>query len=117
MIMVSDSVNAAGMEMDEFIAEGKKRTVKDGVVRLPDGTIAGSAMTLLNGVQHLIKRGIPIADVSKMASYNPAKSIKMDGEVGSIAVGKCADLVVLDKEYNVDSTFINGVCVYNGGTK
>lgn len=115
MIMVSDSVNAAGIEMDEFVADGVMHIVKDGVVRLLDGTIAGSSKTLLNGVQHLIKKGIPIEDVAKMASYNPAKSIKKEKEVGSIAPGKYADLVVLDKEYNVDSTFINGVCVHKKG--
>ena len=112
MIMVSDSVNAAGIEMEEFVAEGVVHTVKDGVVRLLDGTIAGSSMTLLNGVQHLIKSGIPIANVSKMASYNPAKSIKMEDKVGSISVGKYADLTILDSEYNVAYTYINGLCVF-----
>jgi len=117
MIMVSDSVNAAGMEIDEFVAEGVVHVIKDGVVRLLDGTIAGSAKTLLNGVQHLIKRGIPIKDVAKMASYNPAKSIKMEKEVGSISIGKYADLVVLDNEYNVACTYINGRCVYDSRLK
>ena len=113
MIMVSDSVKAAGTDSDEMIVQGRKCIVKDGAIKLPDGTICGSAMTLLNGVQHLMKRGIPAADVAKMAAYNPAKSIKMENEVGSIAVGKYADLVVMDNEYNIDSTFINGVCVYS----
>ena len=112
MIMVSDSVNAAGLDVKEFEINGRKCTVEHGVIRLPDGTICGSSMTLLNGVQHLIERGIPIEKVAKMASYNPAKSIKKETEVGSIAVGKYADLVVLDGEYNVSNTFINGVCVY-----
>jgi len=84
---------------------------------LLDGTIAGSAKTHLNGVQHLIKRGIPIKDVAKMASYNPAKSIKMEKEVGSISIGKYADLVVLDNEYNVACTYINGRCVYDSRLK
>ncbi len=112
MIMVSDSVSAAGLEVDEFDFNGRKCTVKDGTIRLPDGTICGSSMTILDGVKHLIKKGIPIEDVSKMASYNPAKSIKKENEVGSISIGKCADLVVLDNEYNVEYTFINGSCVY-----
>jgi len=113
MIVVSDSVSAAGIEADKFVFNGTICTVKNGAVRLPNGTICGSAMTLLDGVRNLIKRGIPIVDVSKMASLNPAKSIKMDHEVGSISVGKYADLVVLDNEYNVEGTYINGVCVYS----
>lgn len=112
MIIVSDSVSAAGIDVEEFDFNGRKCTVEDGTVRLPDGTICGSSRTLLNGVQHLLKRGVPIVDVVKMASFNPAKSIKADDNVGSITVGKSADLVVLDNEYNVVHTFINGDCVY-----
>ena len=84
------------------------RYVKDGVVRLANGTIAGSAMTLYDGVKNLIKSGINIADVSKMASYTPAKSLGISDKTGSITVGKLADLVVLDKDLNIVNTYING---------
>lgn len=110
--MVSDSGHAAGMDIAEFEVNGIMRYVKDGVVRLADGTIAGSAKTLLDGVKNLLKAGIPMGDVTKMASYNPAKSLKLEQTTGSIAVGKCADLVVLNKDYDVEYTFVNGECVY-----
>lgn len=110
--MVSDSGSAAGMDITEFEVGGIKRYVKDGVVRLADGTIAGSARTLLDGVKNLLGAGIPMGDVVKMASYNPAMSLKLEQQTGSIAVGKCADLVVLNKEYEVEYTFVNGACVY-----
>ena len=110
--MISDSGTAAGITVSEFEVDGVKRYVKDGVVRLADGTIAGSARTVLDGVKNLVSSGIPLRDVSKMASLNPAKTLGMDDTIGSIAVGKLADLVVLDNALNVEYTFINGKCEY-----
>lgn len=110
--MISDSGHAAGLEVTEFEVDGIKRYVRDGVVRLANGTIAGSAMTLADGVRHLLCDGFPMEDVAKMASYNPAKGIGLEGEIGSIKVGKCADLAVLDEEYGVAETYIDGECVF-----
>lgn len=110
--MISDSVLAAGLEAKEYMAGEIKHSIIDGVVRLPDGTISGSAMTLADGVRHLASDGIPLSDISKMVSLNPAKALKIEQETGSIAVGKVADLVVLDKDYNVELTFVDGACVY-----
>lgn len=111
--MVSDSGTAAGLSLSEFEIDGIKRYVKDGVVRLADGTISGSAKTLLDGVQNLIGHGIPLCDVSKMASLIPARAIGAEKSVGSIAVGKLADLAVLDaKSYALERTFIDGACIF-----
>lgn len=106
--MVSDSGHAAGMPVTEFMVDGIKRYVKDGVVRLADGTIAGSARTLLDGVRNLLEIGIPLEDISKMASLNPAKSLNIDKETGSISIGKYADIVVLDTNLQVKFTLVNG---------
>jgi len=111
--MVSDSGHAAGWDVKEFVVDGLTRYVVDGVVRLANGTIAGSAKTMLDGFKNLLSMGIPLGEVSKMASINPAKALKMENEIGSIEVGKLADLVVMDKDYNVVSTYIDGECVYN----
>lgn len=111
--MISDSGHAAGLSLSEFVVDGLTRYVKDGVVRLADGTIAGSAKTVADGVKNLVTSGIPIEDVSKMASFNPAKTLKIDNMTGSIKKGKLADLAVLDDEYNVCYTFVNGQCVYS----
>jgi len=110
--IISDSGHAAGMNVTEFEVDGLIRYVKDGVVRLADGTIAGSAKSMADGIKNLITSGIPIEDVSKMASINPASSLGIEKITGSIAVGKLADIAVLDDEYNVVYTFIDGICVY-----
>ena len=49
-----------------------------------------------------------------MASLNPAKTLKIDHLTGSIQAGKAADLVILDNNYNVLATYVDGVCVYKG---
>ena len=110
--IISDSGHAAGLNVSQFEVDGMMRYVKDGVVRLANGTIAGSAKTVLNGVQNLIRSGIPMGEVAKMASFNPAKTLKIDSITGSIAEGKRADLVVLDEQLNVKYTFVGGQCVY-----
>ena len=111
--IISDSGHAAGMNVTEFMVDGLMRYVKDGVVRLADGTIAGSAKTVLDGVKNLVSSGVPLEDVSKMASLNGAKSLKMEHLIGSISVGKIADLAVLDENFDVDYTFVDGKCVYD----
>jgi len=110
--MVSDSGHAAGLNVTEFVVDGLTRYVKDGVVRLADGTIAGSAKTILDGVKNLASSGVPLEDISKMASLNGAKSLKMEHLIGSISVGKLADIAVLDKNYDVNCTFVDGICMY-----
>lgn len=110
--LISDSVTAAGTKLTEFTVNGVKRYVKDGIIRLESGVIAGSARTLLDDVKNLIRSGIPMGDVSKMASMNPARSLKIDHRTGSIAVGKAADLVVLNQNYDLEATYVDGECVY-----
>ena len=110
--IISDSEHGAGIEASEIVVDGEVRYICDGVMRLADGTIAGSASSMLYGVRNLLADGFPIGDVSRMASLNPARTLKIDHLTGSIAVGKAADLVVLDESFNVLFTFVNGVCVY-----
>lgn len=112
--IISDSEHGAGLTVNEIVVDGETRYIKDGVMRLKDGTIAGSASSMLRGVRNLLSSGIPLTDVAKMASLNPAKTLKIDHRTGSIAVGKAADLVVLDQDYNVLSTYVDGACVYKG---
>ena len=115
--MISDSVDIAGTTETELDFDGVKATVKNGVILRADGVIAGSAMTLLHGVQNLLRDGYPMGDVAKMASGNPAKTLGIAQITGSIAEGKLADLVILDQNYSVVYTFMNGKCVFAANEK
>ncbi len=106
--IISDSVMAAGLDVKEFVLDDLTSYVVDGVVRLKDGTISGSAKTMADGVKNLILSGIPIEEVSKMASKNPAETLSIYNETGSITVGKYADIVILDEKYDVVCTFVEG---------
>ena len=113
--IISDSEHGAGIEASEIVVDGEVRYIEDGVMKLADGTIAGSASSMLRGVRNLLQAGIPLGDVARMAAYNPAKTLKIDHLTGSIAVGKAADLTIMDQDYNVLRTFVNGACVYKKG--
>ena len=111
--IVSDSVFVAGIDCDTYTeSDGVVRYIKDKKITLENGTIAGSAMTIFDGVKNLLKGGYPIQDVAKMASYNPAKTIGAERIVGSLEVGKCADIVILNNTFDIEQTFIDGRCVY-----
>ena len=110
--IISDSEYGAGLDADQVIVDGEVRYIRSGVMMLEDGTIAGSASSMLYGIQNLLADGIPLEDVSRMASLNPARTLKIDHLTGSIAVGKAADLAVLDQNYNVLFTYVDGECVY-----
>ncbi len=80
---------------------GQKVFVQNGKARLADGTIAGSTTNLYSEVKNLLHYGIPLRQVIKSATINPAKEIGADREIGSIREGKLADLVVLDRNRNL----------------
>ena len=94
------------------MVDGEIRYIRNGVMLMPNGTIAGSASSMLRGIRNLLADGIPLTDVSRMASFNPARSLKIDHQTGSIAVGKAADLVIMDRQYQVMRTYVNGSCAY-----
>ena len=110
--MVSDTGHAVGTGMTEFLVDGVMRYVRDGVVRLADGTIAGSAISLLGGVKNLYGLGIPLEEISRMASLNPAKTLGIADRTGSLAKGKQADIVILDKSLDVVMTIVGGNIEY-----
>ena len=82
-------------------------TVREGKATLADGTIAGSVTNLHQEIKNLVRFGVPFAQAVKAATLIPAQAIGMDGEIGSIAPGKRADLVVLDQSQDI-------VAVYHG---
>lgn len=101
-LVISDSLRASGLPENEWYELGGQQVlVKDGKAMLPDGTIAGSISNLYEEVRNLIHFGIPFEQAVKAASYTPAKSIGLEHEIGSIAVGKRADLVVLDEHLDI----------------
>lgn len=107
--IISDSMVAAGWGDGIYHHwDGRAVYVKDGLSRTETGTITGSACTIMEGVRNLTTLDIPLGIAVKMASYNPARTLGLEKEIGSIALGKCADLVRLNKDLQIISVWIDG---------
>ena len=87
---------------------GIVRTVRGGLCLDPEGRIAGSCYSMLKGAQNLRSLGIPLEEIAKMASLNPAKALGADDRVGSLDVGKAADFFLCDEHLHIHAVFLGG---------
>ena len=109
MILISDSGPQTGLPDGEYSFGGFIKVVKDGMCVLKGTTtISGSVRPISYGAKNLLKLGIPINEVSQMGSYNPAKALGIDSDVGSIEEGKRADIIIVDGEFNVECVLVRG---------
>ena len=100
MIMISDSLRAAGMPDGRYPFGGQEIEVHGNRATIaghPE-TLAGSVTSLMGCMRQAAAFGIPLADAVRAASYNPAKSIKIDDRAGSLEEGKEASIVLLDRK-------------------
>ena len=97
----------------EYDLGGQMTVVKDGAVRLADGTLAGSALTMDRAVRNVrdFSRA-SLKECIQMATLTPARSIGVSHRKGSLEPGKDADVVILDKDLNVVTTMVMGKVVY-----
>lgn len=111
--LVTDSMRAKHMADGDYELGGQPVYVRNGEARLSNGTLAGSVLKMNHAVRNVHKlAGIPLTDVLDFATINPAKNIGVDKERGSIEVGKYADLVVLDENFEVVMTIVEGNVVF-----
>jgi N-acetylglucosamine-6-phosphate deacetylase len=106
--LISDAIPAAGLpEGGISTLGGQQVTLRNGRATLADGTIAGSAATLLECVRRVIGMGIPAEDALRCATVNPARVLGAH-DIGLIAVGKRADFLILDADYKQKNVYISG---------
>lgn len=113
VVAVTDSIMASGLPDGNYKLGVNDVVVVDGDAKLAEnGVRAGSTLTTGKSLKNLLEfTGRPLEEVIKLLTVNPAKLIGVFDKKGSIAVGKDADLVVLDENYNVSDTFIKGCLV------
>jgi N-acetylglucosamine-6-phosphate deacetylase len=114
LALVTDAMEAAGMPPGEYELSGRKVRLEDGEVRLPDGTLAGSALTMDRAVSNAVELlRVPIRDAVRMATQTPAEILGIHGK-GRIVPGADADLVLLAPSGAVYETIVGGETVYMG---
>jgi N-acetylglucosamine-6-phosphate deacetylase len=113
LALVTDAMEAAGMDEGEYELSGRRVRLENDAVRLPDGTLAGSVLTIDQAVRNAVEfLGIPLEDAVRMASETPARILGLS-EKGRVAPGADADLVVLSAEGMVEETIVAGETVYH----
>jgi len=113
IILISDSMSATGLSDGKYELGGLNVTVRSGAPRLPDGRLAGSTLTLDVAIKNVVNKAlIPLPFAIEMASRVPAESIG-EATLGSFSYGNKADIVVLDRDFKVVRTYIDGRLVYS----
>ena len=111
VILISDTMRAAGMSDGDYTLGGQAVTVKGKLATLADGTIAGSVTDLMSCMKTAVSFGIPLADAVRAAAVNPAMAIGIFSRVGSVDTGKMANLAVLDGDLNLKAVIFRGEVV------
>lgn len=103
--IITDGICGTGLPDGKYKFCGSAMILKDGVARNKDGALVGSTATMLDCVKNLVSWGEELSDVIKMASYNPAKALKIDDKTGLIKENYDSDIVILDKNLDIVRVF------------
>ncbi|MGL4796608.1 MAG: N-acetylglucosamine-6-phosphate deacetylase, partial [Paraclostridium sp.] len=114
VVLITDSMEAGGLEDGRYSLGGQAVIVKDGAARLESGSLAGSVLSLNRMLKNFYENtNLNINEAIHLASLNPAKSISIDKNKGSLEIGKDADIAIFDNEFNCYMTIVNGEIVFN----
>lgn len=109
LMLVTDAMALAGTDLDSFELQGRTITKVGDSLRTDDGTLAGSAVTMIGAVRRMIEySGATFESVIKMASTTPANFLGLSASVGHIGLNMRANLVGLNDSLEVVSTWIDG---------
>ncbi|KZX64996.1 N-acetylglucosamine-6-phosphate deacetylase [Vibrio sp. HI00D65] len=114
LVLVTDATAPAGADMEYFIFVGKKVYYQDGKCVDENGTLGGSALTMIEAVQNTVEHaGIALDEALRMATLYPATAIGVESKLGRIKKGMVANLAVFDRDFNVKATVVNGQYEHN----
>ena len=112
-ILITDAMRAAGLSDGEYDLGGQAVTVRDGVARIANGSLAGSTLTLDVALRNVIAfAGLSLAEALPMATSVPAEALNLAGHKGTLAVGADADIALLNPDLTVSATLVAGHVVY-----
>jgi N-acetylglucosamine-6-phosphate deacetylase len=114
-ILVTDGISATGMPEGTYHLGALQVEVTNGKCT-SGGVLAGSVLTLDRAVSNFSAfTGATLAQTVALAARNPARMIGLDREIGSLAVGRFADIAVLRPDGSIAATILKGCLVYNAG--
>ena len=112
LVLITDSMEATDGVDGEYSIAGMKVIVKDGKALTTDGALAGSTLNLWDGVKNLAKfADIPFVNAIRCATYTPACMVGLENKVGSLAVGKQADILIAEE---IDGDMVLCSVIKNG---
>jgi len=111
--LITDAMPPAGTDAASFRLGGREVAVRGGACYLPDGTLAGSALTMDRAVRLMRDlAGVSLRECLEMATATPARALGLEREIGALTPGARADIVVCDEELNVRQVFVAGELAY-----
>jgi N-acetylglucosamine-6-phosphate deacetylase len=114
VVLVTDASPAAGLEKGEVTLGGQKVLLREGASRLADGTLAGSALTMNRALAGAVEMaGIALEEAVASATLSPARVLGLEARKGSLEAGKDADVVVLNRSFEVLLAVSRGEILYN----
>ena len=106
--LISDSLRCAGMPDGDYELGGQPITVKSGKATLTGtDTLAGSSISVLDALRNVVSFGFSLPDAVYAASTAPARAVRLD-DVGELAVGKRADMLLLNRSLELTGVIIDG---------
>ena len=109
LILITDAMLLAGSDLSSGVFAGKTIYYKDGRCVDENGTLGGSALTMIEAVKNAVEYvGIALDEALRMATLYPARAIGVDKTLGSISEGKIANLVIFNRDFTVAKTIVNG---------
>ncbi|MFH4615328.1 N-acetylglucosamine-6-phosphate deacetylase [Vibrio diabolicus] len=109
LVLVTDATAPAGANIDHFIFVGKKVYYRDGKCVDENGTLGGSALTMIEAVQNSVEHaGIALDEALRMATLYPATAIGVEDRLGRVRKGMVANLTIFDRDFKVKATVVNG---------
>lgn len=113
LVLVTDATAPAGANIDHFIFAGKTVYYRNGLVVDENGTLSGSALTMIDAIKNSVEHvGIALDEALRMATLYPSRAVGVDSRLGSIEAGKVANLTAFTSDYRVIKTIVNGETVY-----
>lgn len=112
--LITDCMRAGGLEDGKYMLGELNVYVKDGIARIENGSLAGSTLKLITAIKNMVKYvGVNLLDAVNMASIVSARIAGVEHLQGSIEPGKKANFTIIDDDFNVVMTIVNGKIIYS----